>query len=134
MQLIVLVHCTRLSITPKRKKGMMHFLRSALRQPRMETSVHFAMHASHLSVNTSLCQSGQGVPNRTPYHILFLCVVNSKKFPRLLAEREIIANALLLTCYIAPSLRLAASGEGSATSACFPCPLRCSRGKDTKFI
>ncbi len=28
-------------------------------------------------------------------HILFLCYVISKKFPRLLAEREIIANALL---------------------------------------
>ncbi len=33
---------------------------------------------------------------RTPHHVLSLCVVISKKFPRLLAEREIIANALYL--------------------------------------
>ena len=31
--------------------------------------------------------------SETSYHILSLCVVISKKFPRLLAEREIIANA-----------------------------------------
>ena len=31
--------------------------------------------------------------SETSYHILSLCVVISNKFPRLLAEREIIANA-----------------------------------------
>lgn len=34
--------------------------------------------------------------SETPHHVLSLCVVISKKFPRLLAEREIIANASLL--------------------------------------
>ena len=38
--------------------------------------------------------------SETPYHILFLCVVISKKFPRLLAEREIIANAFCLSGFL----------------------------------
>ena len=53
-----------------------------------------------------------------PYHILFLCVVISKKFPRLLAEREIIANAFsnMSHRHLHRGIR------------------QCSRGKDTKNI
>ena len=41
----------------------------------------------------SIIQVVQGTPYRMPFHNYF-CYVISNKFPRLLAEREIIANAL----------------------------------------
>ena len=45
--------------------------------------------------------------SETPHHVLSLCVVISKKFPRLLAEREIIANAFFTNKVMqAPPLRL----------------------------
>ena len=44
-------------------------------------------------VNALLYKKGKDV-HTEHLHILFLCVVISNKFPRLLAEREIIANAL----------------------------------------
>ena len=46
--------------------------------------------------------------SETPHHVLSLCVVISKKFPRLLAEREIIANASLL-------VRMSPRTEGKGT-------------------
>ena len=57
---------------------------------------------SHLQVcTTPMCEyipivDDEMSHTETPYHILSLCVVISKKFPRLLAEREIIANASML--------------------------------------
>ena len=45
------------------------------------------MHSYHLMVE---------MPITTPRHVLSRCVFIPNKFPTLLAEREIIANALLL--------------------------------------
>ena len=59
-------------------------------------------------------------PSRTPHHVLFRCVFISKKFPRLLAKREIIANALLI--------------HKSRTAARTRTSWRCSRDKSTKFF
>ena len=85
----------RLSITlaAGHKKGAMHLLRSALRQPRNGNLSPSYKYASHLSVYASLYKMNKTLLSETSYHILSLCVVISKKFPRLLAEREIIANA-----------------------------------------
>jgi len=70
------------------QKGVMHLLRSALRQPRMETSVILQVCTTPMC-DTFLFARWQGDPYETPYHILLQCVVISNKFPRLLAEREI---------------------------------------------
>lgn len=61
----------------------------------METSAIFYKYAPRRSVNAFLYTRLREMPIRASYHILSLCVVISNKFPRLLAEREIIANALV---------------------------------------
>ena len=89
--------CMQLSITPRRKKGVMLLLRSAMRQPR----------------NGNLRQSNKNTPRLWQWCIaniwlskashterlitIIPCYIISNKFPRLLAEREIIANALFVT-------------------------------------
>ena len=71
----------------------MHLLRSAQRQPRMETPVIFT--SMHHAEACALLFKDDKAPIRVTYHILFQCVFISNKFPRLLAEREIIANAFI---------------------------------------
>ena len=51
------------------------------------------------------------------YHLLFQCVVISNKFPRLLAEREIIANALFFPICLAAHFCLAFRMDGGDNSA-----------------
>ena len=86
--------CIQLSITPRRKKGVMLLLRSAMRQPRngnlnQPIRMHHAYGVDAL-LNIRLIKA-----SHTEYLITIIpCYVISKKFPRLLAEREIIANAL----------------------------------------
>lgn len=88
--------CIQLSITPRRKKGVMLLLRSAMRQPRngnlnQPIRMHHAYGVDAL-LNIRLIKA-----SHTECFITIIpCYVISKKFPRLLAEREIIANAFCL--------------------------------------
>jgi len=90
-------HQLSITLATGHKKGAMHLLRSALRQPRNGNPSNLNKYAPHLSVYAFLyARLLRHFHFETSYHILSLCVVISNKFPRLLAEREIIANALLL--------------------------------------
>ena len=56
----------------------------------------------------------------TPHHVLSRCVFISKKFPRLLAEREIIANALFMFGISPPNcLQKYKRFQNSAMNLCF---------------
>ena len=67
----------------------------------METSDYLQV-CTTPGVNALLYTSNLRCPLWPPHHVLSRCVFISKKFPRLLAEREIIANALLYTVKIIP--------------------------------
>ena len=72
----------------------MHLLRSASRQPRNGNPVIFTrMH--HTEVCASLYMKMKMPITTTSPRIISLRFI-SKKFPRLLAEREIIANASIV--------------------------------------
>ena len=59
---------------------------------------HLHKNASHWSVCIAIWR--WRCPLRPPHHVLSRCVFISNKFPRLLAEREIIANAFYLSGFL----------------------------------
>ena len=59
--------------------------------------------APHLSVSAFLYKRLRMMPHTTtPPHVLSRCVFIPNKFPTLLAEREIIANAFCFTLNVPP--------------------------------
>ena len=105
--------CIQLSITPRRKKGVMLLLRSAMRQPRngnlnQPIRMHHAYGVDAL-LNIRLIKA-----SHTEYLITIIpCYVISNKFPRLLAEREIIANAFLITNDVLEMVYTKSNGKDS---------------------
>ena len=81
---------------------MMHFIAFSFEAASVGNLIPSNKNASHQSVNALLNIDGKGAPYRASCHILSLCVVISNKFPRLLAEREIIANAYVITSGFLP--------------------------------
>ncbi|MCI6518713.1 MAG: hypothetical protein MR432_03970 [Prevotellaceae bacterium] len=63
----------------------------------------------HAYALVHLLTDGQRSPNRTTFFTIIPVTFISNKFPRLLAEREIIANAFLFTDKILPPHKEAAS-------------------------
>ncbi len=77
----------------------MHLLRSASRQPRMETPAVLQVCTTPKCKCIRIKKTAQDTIT-APHHVLSRCVFISKKFPRLLAEREIIANAFCLSGFL----------------------------------
>ena len=91
----------------------MLLLRSAMRQPRngnlnQPIRMHHAYSADAL-LNIRLIKA-----SHTEYLITIIpCYVISNKFPRLLAEREIIANAFLITNDVLEMVYTKSNGKDS---------------------
>ena len=80
----------------KTQKGVMLLLRSAMRQPRNGNLRQLNKNTPRLLRDALLLYKLSKASHTERLITIIPCYVISKKFPRLLAEREIIANAFCL--------------------------------------
>ena len=87
----------------------MLLLRSAMRQPRNGNLRQLNKNTPRLLRDALLLYKLSKASHTERLITIIPCYVISKKFPRLLAEREIIANAFLFTDKVLPPHKEAAS-------------------------